>query len=186
MRGTLTVVAAVAAVTVLGVVQTTTASPGDHGRGGGDHGGGTVLRFDTMAPVTEPFTGADHAIRGVAGGGLPWELDAARGRLRDDGRLDVRVEGLVLARRAPVPDAAQGTNPVPQFMAAVNCLTMPPADATDTALADTGMTVLSDPVPASPEGDARIRAQLTLPQPCIAPIVFVTSPTGAWFAVTGR
>ncbi len=178
MRGTLTVVAAVAAVTVLGVVQTTTASPGDHGRGGGHHGGGTVLAFDTMAPVTEPFTGAAHAIRGVAGGGVPWELDAARGRLRDDGRLDVRVEGLVLARRAPVPDAAQGTNPVPQFRAAVNCLT--------TAAPDAGETVLSDLVPASPEGDARIRAQLTLPQPCIAPIVFVTSPTGAWFAVTGR
>jgi hypothetical protein len=53
----------------------------------------------------------------------------------------VRVEGLVLARRDPVPAAAQGTNPVPQFRAAVNCLTVPPADATDTALADTGMTV---------------------------------------------
>jgi len=25
-----------------------------------------------------------------------------------------------------------------------------------------------------------------LPQPCIAPIVFVTSPTGAWFAATGK
>ena len=34
-------------------------------------------------------------------------------------------------------------------------------------------------------GNARIRAELTLPQPCIAPIIFVTSPTGSWFAVTG-
>jgi hypothetical protein len=24
-----------------------------------------------------------------------------------------------------------------------------------------------------------------LPSPCIAPIVFVTSPNGAWFAATG-
>jgi hypothetical protein len=177
MRGTITVVAAVAAVTALGV-QTTAASPGHHGRGGGHHGDGTVLSFDTMAPVIDPFTGTAHPIRGVPGGGLPWEIDDARGRLRDDGRLDVRVEGLVLARRAPVPAAAQGTNPVPQFRAAVSCLT--PASP------DTGETVLTDPVPASPEGDARIRAEVALPQPCIAPIVFVTSPTGAWFAVTGR
>ena len=26
---------------------------------------------------------------------------------------------------------------------------------------------------------------IVLPQPCIAPIVFVTSPGGAWFAATG-
>ena len=34
-------------------------------------------------------------------------------------------------------------------------------------------------------GDARIRAKLMLPNPCLAPIIFVTSPTGSWFAVTG-
>jgi len=34
-------------------------------------------------------------------------------------------------------------------------------------------------------GNATIEATLTLPSPCIAPIVFVTSPTGAWFAATG-
>ena len=33
--------------------------------------------------------------------------------------------------------------------------------------------------------DALIDEVLDLPDPCIAPIVFVTSPTGAWFAVTG-
>ena len=26
---------------------------------------------------------------------------------------------------------------------------------------------------------------LALPSPCLAPIVFVASPTGSWFAVTG-
>jgi hypothetical protein len=36
-------------------------------------------------------------------------------------------------------------------------------------------------------GDSTINAQVSLPQPCIAPIVFVTGPTGTdvWFAVTG-
>jgi hypothetical protein len=45
--------------------------------------------------------------------------------------------------------------------------------------------VASAPVPASPTGDARIRTQLDLPEPCVAPVVFITSPTNAWFAATG-
>lgn len=52
--------------------------------------------------------------------------------------------------------------------------------------------VMTDPFPASvatatdPGGDAKIEAKLVLPQPCIAPLVFVTSPGGAWFATTGK
>jgi hypothetical protein len=141
-------------------------------------GGKDVLEFDTMAPVDGPFVGATTPIRGVAGGGLPWELDRATGELRTDGRLEVRVEGLVLAHKAPVPANLQGTNPIPQFRAAVNCLTA--------ASPNDGETVFTDPVPASPQGDARVKATVSLPDPCYAPIVFVTSPTNQWFAVTGR
>jgi hypothetical protein len=140
--------------------------------------GKDVLEFDVMSAVDGPFVGAAHPVRGVAGGGLPWELDRARGRLTTTGRLDVRVDGLVLARRAPVPANLQGTNPIPQFRAAVNCLT---PDAPEQ-----GRTILTDPVPASPAGDARIRTAVELPASCVAPVVFVTSPTGAWFAATGR
>jgi hypothetical protein len=143
--------------------------------------GSDVLRFDTMTGVVAPFTGAANPIRGVPGGGLPWELDRASGRLRADGRLDIKVRGLVLARRAPVPPALQGTNPVPQFRAIVSCLT-PSADGTTVETVNR----TTDAVPATmPGGDARIRAMVDLPEPCIAPIVFVTSPTGAWFAATG-
>jgi hypothetical protein len=140
--------------------------------------GKQVLGFGTMAPVTEPFTGAAHPVRGMPGGGLPWQLDRARGELRADGRLKLRVDGLVLARRAPVPAAQQGTNPIPQFRAVVSCLT--------TAAPDTGQSAASAPVPASPAGDASFDVKLALPSPCIAPIVFVTSPGEAWFAATGR
>ena len=34
-------------------------------------------------------------------------------------------------------------------------------------------------------GNANIEANLDLPNPCIAPIVFVTSGGGSWFAATG-
>lgn len=35
------------------------------------------------------------------------------------------------------------------------------------------------------KGDADIRADVELPEPCVAPVVFVTSPGGSWFSVTG-
>jgi hypothetical protein len=34
-------------------------------------------------------------------------------------------------------------------------------------------------------GDAKIEADVNLPSPCIAPIVFVGPSPAAWFAVTG-
>lgn len=141
--------------------------------------GRSILDFDVMAPVSEPFTGPTNAIRGVPGGGAPWEIDEAKGELRSDGRLEVRVEGLVLARRAPVPPERQGTNPVPSFKAIVSCLT-----ATNGTMATANVSTAL--VPASPSGDARIRTRIDVPRPCYAPIVFVTSPDGAWFSVTGR
>jgi hypothetical protein len=140
----------------------------------------TVLRFKTMTGVVEPFTGAANPVRGLNGGGLPWMLNRASGRLRSDGRIDVRVEGLVLARRAPVPANLQGTNPIPQFRAIVSCLT-PAAGGT----AVSTVNVPTALAPASADGDARISDRVALPSPCIAPIVFVTSPTNQWFASTG-
>ena len=138
-----------------------------------------ILEFDVMAGVSEPFTGAANPIRGVNGGGLPWEIDEGVGDLRENGRLRVEVEGLVLARRAPVPENLRGTNPVPEFMAIVSCLTSSGGTAQT-------VNIATNPVPATPTGDARIRTSVSLPTPCFAPIVFVTSPGSAWFAVTGR
>ena len=41
-------------------------------------------------------------------------------------------------------------------------------------------------MPATMTGNAEIDAKVALPSPCFAPIVFVTSGGGNWFAVTGR
>jgi len=141
---------------------------------------GTILRFDTMAPVTGPYVGAANPIRGLPGGGLPWMIDGGSGSLSRDGRLVVRVRDLVLANRAPVPAALRGTNPVPQFKAIVSCQTIAANGSAAVANVSTGG------FPASREGDSTIRATVKLPHPCIAPIVFVTSPGGAWFAATGN
>jgi len=141
---------------------------------------GSILKFDTMAPVTGPYVGASNPIRGVPGGGLPWMIESGRGSLDRDGHLKVRVRGLVLADHAPVPPMLQGINPITPFKAIVSCQ----AIATDGSA--TVVNVSTGGFPASPEGDSTIRATVKLPHPCIAPIVFVTSPSGAWFAATGN
>lgn len=144
-------------------------------------GPATVLQFSTMTPVTGPYVGAANPVRGVAGGGLPWVLTAGSGSLRRDGHLLVQVRGLVLARQAPVPPALQGTNPFPDFRALVSCQSI---GAGNTA---TITNISTGDFKADTTGDSTINATVSLPRPCIAPIVFVTGPTGTdvWFAVTG-
>ena len=141
-------------------------------------GGNDVLKFDTMFGVDGPFVGTTNPVRDVPGGGLPWQIERGRGELRADGEVRVNVDGLVLLEGAPVPEALQGTNPVPAFRAIVSCLTI-----VNGAVATSNVS--TEPFPASPEGDAKIKATVALADPCLAPIVFVTSPTGQWFAATG-
>jgi len=137
-------------------------------------GPATVLKFSRMTPVTGPYVGPANPVRGVAGGGLPWILTAGSGSLKQDGHLMVRVRGLV-------PPALQGTNPFPDFRALVSCQSI---GAGNTA---TITNVSTGDFTANGAGDSTINAQVSLPQPCIAPLVFVTGPTGTdvWFAVTG-
>ena len=139
---------------------------------------GTILRFDVMTPVTGPYVGNMNPIRMVPGGGLPWMIGAGEGSLSRDGRLDIHVRGLVLADSPLVPAALRGTNPVADFEAIVSCQTITGSMATVT-------NVTTGQFPASMRGNANIRARVMLPHPCIAPIVFVASPGGAWFAATG-
>jgi len=136
---------------------------------GSDDAVAAVLQFYTMAPVTGAFVGAGGTpIRGIHGGGLPWSLDLADGELRSDGRLRVRVRGLVLAA-----GPATGTNPIPTFRAIVSCENAAP--------------IFTDPAPASTTGDAEIDTHIDLPRPGFAPIIFVgPGPFAAWFAVTGN
>jgi hypothetical protein len=138
-----------------------------------------VLEFDTMAAVRGPYVGSSNPIRGVNGGGLPWRIERGEGELRADGRLEVRVEGLVLASAGSVPPELRGRNPVANFRAVVSCESIVDGSA-QTVNRTTGQ------FPATPDGDAAIVTTIQLPRACFAPVVFVTSPSGAWFAVTGK
>ena len=141
---------------------------------------GTILKFTTMTPVTGPYVGTANPIRTVPGGGLPWIITAGNGALKSGGHLLVHVRGLVLADQAPVPPALRGTNPVPDFEAIVSCQTISAAGAA------TVTNVSTAPFPASTAGNSDINATVSLPHPCIAPLVFVFgAPNVGWFAATG-
>jgi hypothetical protein len=133
-----------------------------------------VLEFKTMAGVVPPYTGPANPIRGVAGAGASWRIDRALGRLRANGDLEIKVEGLVLT--------STGQNPQAAFRAVVNCQTIVDGAAVI-------VNRVTAPFPATvPGGDAEFDGNVDLPSPCFGPIVFVTTGAGdppRWFAVTG-
>ncbi len=140
-----------------------------------------LLEFNTMIGVPRPYTGATNAIRGVPGGGLPWVIEFGKGKVSPEGKVDVLVKGLVFDPndQAVIDRGIGGTNTVPNFKVIVSCMSRDANGAAVTVNVSTGL------FPADAQGNARIKDTVALPSPCIAPIVFVTSPAGAWFAATG-
>jgi hypothetical protein len=136
-----------------------------------------ILEFDTMVGVPSTLTGAQSQapLRGINGGGAPWALTSAHGELTASGHLEIEVVGLVLA--------TTGSNPVALFRGRVSCV------KSDGSFEN---NILTDAFPATTGlasaggGNAKIEADLTLPEPCIAPIIFVTNNGGSWFAATGN
>jgi hypothetical protein len=147
-----------------------------------------ILEFNTMIGVPRPYVGTTNPVRGISGGGLPWVIGSASGELSANGKLEVKVRGLVFDPNDPevIARGLAGMNTIPQFRAIVSCLSVD-ADGNPSTV-----NLMTDPFPATTGlavdggGRANIEARLDLPTPCIAPIVFVTSPGGAWFAATGN
>ncbi len=147
-----------------------------------DSSSALIMKFDTLTPVAGPYASSANSVRGIVGGGLPWTLEIGSGSLSRDGHLLVRIRGLVLASQPAVPVSLRGTNPFPAFRVVVSCLSIGADGTASIANVSTG------DFEANPCGNADIDARVSLPQPCIAPILLVTGPGGAerWFAVTGR
>jgi hypothetical protein len=140
---------------------------------------GTILKFDTITPLTGPYVDTGNPIRAMPGGGLPWMITAGTGSLTRDGHLLVHVRGLVLADQPPGPARAAGHQPGSRLQGHHQLPEISAAGAATLA------NVSTAPFPASAGGNSDINATVSLPRPCIAPIVFVTSPGSAWFAATG-
>ena len=138
-----------------------------HGRDDrGHHNGNAVLRSALFGSKTQPHGGP--VLFGVSPGGVDWVFnDKGKAKVNRDGRVRVRIEGLVFAEGPNV-----GKNTVPQLAATVYC--------GGTAVGTT------KPVAFSPEGDAEIDETLATkpPSPCLAPAVLI-NPAPAGTAVTG-
>jgi hypothetical protein len=167
------------------------ASRGDGGDRAG-RGDEEVLEVERFVGVPRPYAGptaAENAIRGIPGGGLPWVIGHGEAKL-EDGVLTVEVDGLVFDPADPVviERGLAGRNTVPGFKAIVSCRTVEVVDGSPVAaVVNVATAVFSATQGLASEGggDAHIEEAVALPRPCIAPIVFVTSPAGAWFAASG-
>ena len=126
-----------------------------------DDGNDRVLRSKLVGN-----TPGDPTLFDVAPAGAPWEVAASDVDVRRDGRIEVKVEGLVIEGR--------GTVGIPAVTAELYC--------------NSRLVGITAPAPLSTDGDAEIRDTLeNMPAECPVPAVFV-SPDGrpkVFFAVTG-
>src|SRR5256712_14058364 len=122
---------------------------------------------------------AGMVVRGVAGGGAPWVVDQGEARLKENGRLRVKVERLLITGTGGPADGTTG--PVTGVRASLTC-------QVSNVVATTGVQ------PLSSEGNPKSKAGLTLPTLCIGPVVLVrvgsttSNPgplMGPWIAATG-
>jgi len=113
---------------------------------------------DLIDASLTPSNVNDPLINGVAPGGVPWIIDRGEVRVRDNGRMDVRIEGL----QVPAADGS-ASNPVASINAVLYC--------GGKAVANSGPQPLS-----MPGGDARFRVQLAARKHCDMATVLI-SPT---------
>jgi hypothetical protein len=141
-----------------------------------------ILAFATMRGSLPQLD-----INGNTSAGAPWVIAGSDGVLSEDGDIFIHVRGLVLA---PSVTPGGGTNPVHNFRAIVSCTTLINGVQEE-------INITTGSFPADAKGNCQIRDQVTLPDPCYAPIVFVgPAPAdvvpdteirgGTWFAVTGN
>jgi len=89
------------------------------------------------------------------------------------------VRGLVFKDDPSVPENLRGINDEPEFRAAVGCLTEENGEVVQRNAITKGFR-------ATPNGNSLLIAHVDLPDPCIAPAVFVLAGSeDKWFAVTG-
>jgi hypothetical protein len=133
--------------------------------GASRHRAHDLLRAPIAGSMPAPI---DPVVFGATPGGAPWVIDRGSARVRTDGRLEVRVEGLVIP-----PPTQPNINPVPKVSASLAC--------------NGAVVATTRQVPFSRSGDARIRAWVKVPKRCIAPVVML-NPNGnakVYIGITG-
>ena len=183
MRHTFPVLAIGSAIALAFTATAHGMGPGGHPMGPGNHPGmghqprRTILAFNSMYGVDGPFVGDANPVRGVVGDESPWEVKRALGSLDSEGNLLILIRGLVF-KDNPDPTLI-GKNDEPTFRGLVSCLTEQGTSVTEANVETAGF-------PATPNGDSFIHVKVTLPNPCVAPIIMVLAGSEEkWFSMTG-
>ncbi len=171
-----TAVALLAASAFAGSATTAVSAIGDPGHGKTDPGHGkTDHRGDGNRTVLKmslaPSVPTDPTLLGAMAGAVPWVLRSSDARLQSDGRLSVRIRGLVI----PTAPFTGTTGPVTTISASLYC-----GD-------NTTPVGTSNSFPISTGGNARISAQFTLPAKCQIPALLIHPNGGnaAYIATSG-
>ena len=155
-----TAVALLAATAFAGSATTAFTALGDPGNGHAnhrEHRNRTVLSMSLVSSVP-----TDPTLLGAAAGGVPWVLRSGEARLRNDGRLEVRIRGLVI----PVAPFTGTTGPVRTVSASLYC------GGNSTPVGT------SDSFSISTDGNARISTTFMLTAKCQIPALLI-HPNGA-------
>ncbi len=154
----------------LAVITALTCAAGLSASGGAaaDDDGRDLLRSGLVGSTPALPAPGGPVLFGVSPGGAPWVVDHNSSvRVGDDGRVDVKIRGLVLT------STGQNSPTITTVTASVVC--------------NGAAVALTDPAPIGLAGDARIRDRVDLPEPCLAPAVLVhpSSVTARYIAANG-
>ena len=148
--------------------------------GAGSRAGRRLLGFQTMYGVEGAFLGASSAGSKRVGDERPWRVSEAQGSIDAAGYVHATIRGLVLANDPAVPPRKRGRNDQPRFRLVLSCLTQDE----DGVLVSTQISTRG--FPATDRGDCEIDDSLRLPEPCVAPVLYVTGmDEGVWLAMSG-
>jgi hypothetical protein len=124
--------------------------------GEGSRGGNSVvLRAELVGSNPAP---ASPVVAGINPGAVPWVIDRSTVRVREDGRIRVKITGLVIP-----PPIGTGVNPVASVVATLVC---------GDTVADS-----TEPFALSPAGNGSIRERISVPKSCEDPTVLI-QPAG--------
>jgi hypothetical protein len=116
-----------------------------------DSSGRPLLRAPLVGSMPAP---ASPTIAGINPGGAPWVNGPSSVLVREDGRITVRIRGLVIP-----PPVGTGVNPVASVVATLVC---------DNTVADS-----TAPFALSTAGDGHTRGAITVPTLCTDPTVLI-------------
>jgi len=128
--------------------------------------GHSVLRADLVGSMPAP---ASPVVAGIAPGGAPWVNGPSSVRVREDGRIDVSIMGLVI----PPPRGAN-TNPIASVVATLVCDNMVRVSTGPFALSAAGNGSTSTMI----QGTRHCDDPAVLIQPTANRAVYIASSSG--------